>query len=326
VQAQITASLLLPASGNIAQTTILTGYLELTDKTNAILASPANSGCLAALPFSPPDQPIPPTVAPTLLTPLATITIPPAYSTFIAPPSTAQSAPFGIPTMQGAIFNDSQAGLPSGVIGACGFHNGVLTGGGCTRYPFNQINSQGLAVDIVPELGELCFDSRLPSNLNQCDPNSTDAAPYQRVPIFAPVGGCASYDMNKGSPEITIDVNQPCNARTVPRLQVVLTHLIPVNRSSVNISAGDKIGDFCTRNDWINFMCGTSSAIAFDSPVHVAFQLRILEENSIDHYWPLPAEYLKYLSSPSCLYDRWSYTFNSTPVVQPSSSAIQSCP
>jgi len=157
----------------------------------------------------------------------------------------------------------------------------------------------------------------------------TPGNPDQNIPIYAPVGGCAVFDQSNGSPEITIEVNQTCPASgqllPAPRLQILLTHL--KNPVTGNIVAGSRIADFCNDNDWINHLCGMAAVIDTAAPVHVAFQLRVLQSNGSTFYWPLPAEYLKFLAMPSCLYDRWSSAnIGGTPTVQPSSTAIQSCP
>jgi len=205
------------------------------------------------------------------------------------------------------------------------FHNGNLEGGVTTSCAIDQQNCTGLTLDLVPGNQEFCLDNRSANLLSQCDPNPQNVITQSlRIPVYAPLAGCVFY----AGYSVTIEVNQACNNRQPSRLQIILTHIKnPITGATSNgaqVNAGDKIAEFCTRQDWTSGTCSLPGKYQADAPVHVAFQLRVYVPGN-QFVWPVPPAYLLFLAHPSCLYDRWMGNNGSTPNPQ-LNSITQSCP
>ena len=171
-----------------------------------------------------------------------------------------------------AIFEDSLSTyfLPPVVRGSFGLHNGLNP------------SQPGATVDIVPRNIELCIDTIQANDLNLCDSSISG----QRIPIYAPTGGCAIYqdiednpdtpNVNENQPptiSIRIDHTDDCEANvTNDDRFITLSHLVDSQVPSGNrvlVSAGDLLGYMCLSNEAFTGSCEVNTAT---TPTHVAFQ------------------------------------------------------
>ena len=187
-------------------------------------------------------------------------------------------------------------------MGSLGLHDGA------------NINNDGATLDIVPSNIELCIDTD--PTLTNCDPVSG------KIPVYAPVGGCAIWDATTNTIEINIDrvdesgVEPVCEVagETGDRI-VTITHLENgLSNVSTVVSPGDQIGELCLHNDRVT-ACGVINAPT--NPTHLAIQVRLLGSPAPyrglgNNMQDVETEVVGFLASPA-LYDLWASSPGSTP-------------
>jgi hypothetical protein len=150
----------------------------------------------------------------------------------------------GMPTIQALpnTFGDLPrssvfGGLPPSVMGSCASHNGTLLP--CQPQPLSASVSF-VTLDIVPRNVEKCIDTRevaVAGRAAECDPNTSRLQnPNLRIPIYAPLSGCAIRDPGDNFTVIiefdrdNTGYTQGCSATQIQkeskRYQIVLTHII----------------------------------------------------------------------------------------------------
>jgi hypothetical protein len=188
----------------------------------------------------------------------------------------------------------------------------------------------GATVDIVPRNIELCLDTSLANELNECDPSAA-----QRIPIYAPTDGCAIYQDIEDDPQTpTVNENQPptisiridhtddceANVSNDDRF-VVLSHVVEPevpDNTRVLVSAGELLGYMCLSSEAFSQNCEVNTAT---TPTHLAFQTQ---------YWsggPQQAsdDILGYVAIPRCVYDDWK-SDPGNPQHQPAQDQVDACP
>ena len=214
------------------------------------------------------------------------------------------------------LFNGNQA--PAGM-GSCGLHVGA-------NNPCSP-NDGGTTLDVVPRNIELCIDSQPLSLLNTCDPTASTGV---RVPVFAPVGGCATFDATTHAIEINPDrVDHSTNPPTCESgasngdHEVILTHVVnKMGTTQKIVNAGDLVGEICRNSE--KSTCGITGS----NPTHLAFQLRLFPPGPINgNLTDVRREVLGFLAIPYCVYDNWRDN-HATPTRQSTTAPypFQACP
>lgn len=213
---------------------------------------------------------------------------------------TAGLVEFAIHPPTANLFDSDQ---PPAVMGECRIHVGTDCG-----------DRTGSTIDVVPRNMELCIDSHPLNDLSECDPPSE-----RRVPIYAPVSGCAYYfdDSNDEPPSIIIRYrpsgNQDCGSFNEPNdLNAVFTHIFPdPNIPDVEITgrllitSGTRIGWLCRDDDLPTpTPCGVNEEP--DNPIvptHLAVQTQRRVGSVLQQ---TPLDILGFLARPGrCVYDDW---------------------
>jgi hypothetical protein len=222
---------------------------------------------------------------------------------------------------QSHVFDGNQ---PPSVMGACGQHVG-------SQNPCSP-DLNGSTIDIVPRNHELCIDTVASWRIAQCDSDYDSSANPNpvRIPVYAPQGGCATFDNTFGNSQVVIRLFRPsgsgnqaeCNTPIQNGdLLIVLTHITnsPI-LSSPNrqpISANTFVGYLClNKNGEAYNICAVYAPTV---PTHLAFQLQAFSGS----YRQAPNDIVGYLARQGCLYDNWKYN-QGNPQVQ--DSPIIACP
>jgi len=241
-----------------------------------------------------------------------------APATFAAPviaggPTPVYYSPFGRGanlTTTPVAFNQ----LPPAHMGSYGLHYGPTP------------PTPGTTLDVVPVNIELCIDTD--STQANCNPSQGGV----RIPIYAPVSGCAVYD--SASHTIIINIDQVASSgqpdcgqtRLNNDREVILTHLrdsIVGNQAFLEVRAGQPIANLC-RSDELN-TCGIAAGV----PTHLAFQLNMRGANPVPFgglgsSQQVYQEVLGTLARQFCLYDGWYLNLGATPATPV--SPFYACP
>jgi hypothetical protein len=195
--------------------------------------------------------------------------------------------------------------------------------GGCGLHATTCNSGAGTTLDITPRNIELCIDGRPISRLPECDPGAT--ASINRVPVYSPVTGCATYDSAAFTLIINFD-NVGCSRASQPNDRVVtLTHLIPSGSfPTTSVNAGQLVGYLCRDSE--KSTCGIDGSPSSGVPTHLAFKLRYQDPNLSLANLTFHTEVVGFLAKPNCNHDDWVFSQGANPVRYYGNSWYARCP
>jgi hypothetical protein len=155
-----------------------------------------------------------------------------------------------------------------------------------------------------------------------------------RVPVYAPIGGCAYFFDEQGEPPAVFirvrpsDPNQDCASPiTNGDLTLVMAHIIKdasipevFSGGRLRIEAGHRVGYLCLENDLPS--PPPCEVLNSDVPTHLAVETQ--RYNGSDNV-PANLDVLGFVARPNCVYDDWTSN-HPNPTPQPASTAIRACP
>jgi len=262
---------------------------------------------------------------PRLLTAIPPSTMNAAYSAPTPGPTLSWVSPFG----KGLNLITTPIDLnpiPPAHMGTYGLHYGP-----------NPTAGFGTTIDVVPVNMELCIDTD--ATQTNCDPPQpptplpgTPIPTPIRVPVYAPVTGCAIYNDLEEQIEISIitddtgALNCDFGIETYDR-QIILTHitasLVPSNQR-IEVFEGRQIASLCLYDE-AEDLCNIQNEV----PVHLAYQPRLWSSTippngNLGATPDIVREVIGIVVQDQCLYDIWASDLGATP--HPPSTPVTACP